>query len=496
MAFLAACTGDDEPAPAVATESPSTPGATASPATLTPTPRATPSPSPTRTPTPSPSPTATPDPGPDLQSEGVQYLAYVDPDGVLWRVDELGGSRVRLAEGCGPEPPVWSPDGGWIACATGGGTLLLNSFAGSDAARADLQCDRAPKWPFGGALLACSPDRVADRNGERIAKFDEERYVQDFVWSPDGQYLIYEREDDPDRPFSLVLSDSAGNELGTITDTRGNVFGVDWSADGSRLTYVSYTEGSSANDGEIVLVDVPSLRRTVVDTSSLGRTAFGLGSVRRGGLPLTWALDDSVILVSGQARHEGGPMIVLDVDSGAFTDARPPNFWALAPDRRTVAILVPEHACILRIGIGEIGNSAVLAIPGSDWGEATCEGSRRRSGSRLTPNGFAGEKCPDLTDTRALASMGASFDTSSGMSNGARSTRTLAGARPPTSLPTTSVPSPLTCEAWLFGQTPSRVHELVRRCRACCGLETSRPASSRASMSLAVGSRMLGDLTE
>ena len=184
MAFLAACTGDDEPAPAVATESPSTPGATASPATLTPTPRATPSPSPTRTPTPSPSPTATPDPGPDLQSEGVQYLAYVDPDGVLWRVDELGGSRVRLAEGCGPEPPVWSPDGGWIACATGGGTLLLNSFAGSDAARADLQCDRAPKWPFGGALLACSPDRVADRNGERIAKFDEERYVQDFVWSP------------------------------------------------------------------------------------------------------------------------------------------------------------------------------------------------------------------------------------------------------------------------------------------------------------------------
>jgi len=156
-----------------------------------------------------------------LSPDGQRLAVEMSRDGRLdiWikPVGEGGPSRLTF-EGVGNGKPQWSPDGERIAYlsateATATGSGFMNTV-----------------W-----------ERAADGTGRPALIFEHERGIEEFVWSPDGTWLVASL-DEPDRDIVAVRPGS-GEEPRALLASPANEGGGAISPDGRWLAYMSDETG-------------------------------------------------------------------------------------------------------------------------------------------------------------------------------------------------------------------------------------------------------------
>jgi Tol biopolymer transport system component len=160
-------------------------------------------------------------------SRDAQFVTYVTyPEGVLWRSRADGSERRQLTY-----PPLvasmprWSPDGKRIA------------FAAATSANSRLK------------VFVMS----ADGGTPQELLPDESRNVDDPIWAPDGNSLIFSRSpvwgSTNPKDFVLVRLDLKSGKLSELPGSDG-LFGPRWSPDGR------YLSGLNSNQDKLMLMQV------------------------------------------------------------------------------------------------------------------------------------------------------------------------------------------------------------------------------------------------
>ena len=160
--------------------------------------------------------------------------------GDIYVVDAPGGEPRRVIEDAyagGNGGPVWSPDGERIAFTSGG-----SGFA---------QIGVVDVASGGVTPITYEPNEHGDVS-----------------WSPDGEWLVYVRNDDVGMSQDLMLARSDGSgEARRLTEGKGMRSGPRFSADGSRILYVEQT---STRTRDVWSIPVRGGAPTQL-TSSMGR---------------------------------------------------------------------------------------------------------------------------------------------------------------------------------------------------------------------------------
>jgi Tol biopolymer transport system component len=153
-------------------------------------------------------------------SKWIAFTIHSKPWPSLWRVESGGGAAVELNDQLWRQPAI-SPDGKWIA----------GFYAGRQPS--------TQQWPD--SLAVVSAD-----GGTPVKVFTVPLSVVTSAgirWTPDGQELTYiDRREDGDNIWAQALDGRAPHQ---VTHFQGeNLFGFDWSRDGSQLIFTRGMQGS------------------------------------------------------------------------------------------------------------------------------------------------------------------------------------------------------------------------------------------------------------
>lgn len=139
-------------------------------------------------------------------------LAFVR-DGDIWVQDVPGTVAQRVTDDGANERPVWSPSGHWIAFRKRSGTqvdLWVMRSSGTDVRPVTPQGPPLPpaaSWSpvedrmahtRDGSLWILDPDQWAERQIVPGGSQPEDDRVMRMAWSPDGQWIAYERLNRPE----------------------------------------------------------------------------------------------------------------------------------------------------------------------------------------------------------------------------------------------------------------------------------------------------------
>lgn len=209
--------------------------------------------------------------GTDAGEGGVRYDAfrnrlvharYEGDSAVL-----VSNGKVLFDEPSGDSPPVWSPDGEWIAYAArrnGQEDLYLArpDGTGTRALTSDPEPDRYPAWsPDGRRLVfARQLDTGWDLHVATIGEPSLERltekgtYVGHPAWSPDGTRIAFDARFDGQT--EIVVLDLGTGAIKRLTDRPGNDLVPSWSPAGDQIVF-----GADPGDGnwDLWSVDVQTL---------------------------------------------------------------------------------------------------------------------------------------------------------------------------------------------------------------------------------------------
>jgi hypothetical protein len=188
-------------------------------------------------------------------------LFLFDPQAKTWQ---------SIAEFNFIDPPFWSPDGQWLAFRVQDVNSNEDIYAirrdGSQltnlSANENLPGDGAPYalsgWINNHVILHSRSNgtiyllRVED--GSVTPLFDTPLAKSDLVVpSPDGYFLAYTEASDSVTNLKLLTPDgSTARELTAFRKT--SIYPIVWSPDGTRLGFVSLTNGGDPNDGQDVYI--------------------------------------------------------------------------------------------------------------------------------------------------------------------------------------------------------------------------------------------------
>ena len=195
---------------------------------------------------------------------GFTEAGYFGGNWDIWVAQLGGGDPINLtADHAGQDRfPSWSPDGRQIAFMSdrdGAWRVYTMSSLGGNPrsllSTASSAPGGGPQWSADGAELAIS-DRDADGNFVTIVTLPtletrrvplpehEGRSCLDLRWSPDGRHFAYVEGGRADEITQLWVVASAGGEPTAVTDGFTNVWSPSWSADGSKLFFVSNRAGT------------------------------------------------------------------------------------------------------------------------------------------------------------------------------------------------------------------------------------------------------------
>jgi Tol biopolymer transport system component len=256
------------PTPTTAPTFTSRPTATPTP-TMTPTPTPTPTMTPTMTPTPEPTATPTETPTPELTAmPELGKLIYVRGGDIWVKALPDGKARRLTADGQNREPR-WSLSAKWLAFrkgddqvwvmrADGSDARPLNEGAGVSAFAWSPAEDRLAYITGSGALMAVNADGSSRQ--ELVAQGSGEPYtgVVRMAWSPDGEWLAYERVDtlQKERPAERYAGLWRIRADGSKTTELLNA--------GKPATYEPVLAGWSSNGSHILFWEAPQFSASLL----------------------------------------------------------------------------------------------------------------------------------------------------------------------------------------------------------------------------------------
>ena len=146
-----------------------------------------------------------------------------------------GYPRQLTNSGDASNPAVWSPDGEWLAFASEKGLCITSSVTGEI------------KTVYKGRLY----DPPLDLG---------DAYLSSPRWSPDGNFILFARREEPQTTLSLVSKD--GRLLRELFSIEGHITAWDWSHDGRQIAIVTCSEDGWR--GQVHLLDFETERARVL----------------------------------------------------------------------------------------------------------------------------------------------------------------------------------------------------------------------------------------
>jgi Tol biopolymer transport system component len=205
-------------------------------------------------------------------------MAYPDnPNGTpykLWLFDPAAGTWTSLWEYAYIDPPMWSPDGEWIAFrqqdGLGGEDVMVIRSDGSDPKNLttgdNLPADGRPYvmdgWITGNVIIRSARPgkegtvylvRVADLHAQLM--FDTLITKNVFVPSHDGAWIAYDDFDPSTLEHSLKLAEPDGAHAVELASfIGGSLYPIAWSPDNKQLAFAYYTEITQGSQNADVYV--------------------------------------------------------------------------------------------------------------------------------------------------------------------------------------------------------------------------------------------------
>ena len=150
----------------------------------------------------------------------------------IYVMDSDGQNLIRLTNDAVSRGPAWSPDGKKIVYVRGRGGIQLWVMDADDGVRI----------AFASVLAGWPEIYVMDANGN-----NQERLTQHMAgtghpsWSPDGQWITYESQDEANR-FQIFVVRSDGRGLPKrLTHNPPSKWRPAWFPDGGTIAYVTVT---------------------------------------------------------------------------------------------------------------------------------------------------------------------------------------------------------------------------------------------------------------
>ena len=254
-------------------------------------------------------------------------LAYPDnPNGTpykLWLFDPAAGTWTSLWEYAYIDPPMWSPEGDWIAFrqqdGLGGEDLMVIRPDGSNPK--DLTASNAlpakgrpyvmDGWITRSILVRSSKMdsnggtylvRVADGNVQPL--FVSLLPKMTLVPSQDGARIAYDYYDNFSAKHSLQVAEPDGaNAVELASFTGGSLFPIVWSPDNRLVAFVYYSESAQgAQIADVYVIDRDGKRlKQVYKGSVIGEILF--------------SPDGRYLLVNDTASPTGGRLFVVNLET-------------------------------------------------------------------------------------------------------------------------------------------------------------------------------------
>ncbi len=156
----------------------------------------------------------------------------------MWIMNPDGSGKRLLFDGGGFDmEPDWSPDGTKIAMERDDEIWIINADGTHPVQiTVNTRYDSAPQWHPDGTRLAytsvvdgfpeiCAVD-VVSRLVTQLT-FDG-NFKWEACWSPDGQKIVFQRNDGPGEDWEIVIIDADGSNLVKLTDNTGWDIHVAW----------------------------------------------------------------------------------------------------------------------------------------------------------------------------------------------------------------------------------------------------------------------------
>lgn len=249
--------------------------------------------------------------------------AYADnADGApykMWIFDRIANSWTTIWQHAYIDPPMWSPDGQWLAFrqqdGVGGEDIMVMRADGSDprniSAGGNLSAITLPYvidgWLSDNLIVRTGKYgtndtvylvRVADAHVQPM--FDKPLTKAMLVPSSDGKWLAYDDYDNSTLKHSLKIAEPDGaNAVELASFTGGSLFPIVWSPDNQRLAFAYNSE-------------------QIENVYVINRDGKGLKQVYQGFIigALLFSPDGKYLLINETSASEtGGRIFIVNLDS-------------------------------------------------------------------------------------------------------------------------------------------------------------------------------------